>query len=299
MDNIRSGFVAIVGKPNVGKSTLLNAILGEKIAIVSPKPQTTRNRITGIYTAPGVQLIFLDTPGLHRPKTKLGEYMVKTIKNSIADVDAAILVVEPKAEIKPAETDLIENLRASGVPTVLAVNKIDEIEEKTALMGVIGAWSERMDFAAVVPISAATRDGVDELIAEVRSRMPEGPQYYPDGIVTAEPERAVVAEIIREKLLLLLSDEVPHGTAVSVEKMRERANEEGGLMDIDAVIYCEKESHKGMIIGRGGSMLKRAGTLARVDIEKLLGCRVNLQLWVKVRDDWRNHGGMLRSLGYE
>lgn len=297
MDVSHSGFIAIVGRPNVGKSTLLNAILGEKLAIVSAKPQTTRNRITGVYTAPDAQLVFLDTPGLHQPRNKLGNYMVKTIGESIADVDAALLVVEPEREVKPAENDLIVRLRSAGIPTVLAVNKIDMRTDKTVLMGVIAAWSQQMDFAAVVPVSAKAGDGVSELLGELKKLLPPGPKFYPDDIFTTEPERAVVAELIREKLLRQLAEEVPHGTAVSVERMHER--EEGGITDIEAVIYCEKESHKGIIIGKGGAMLKKIGTLAREDIERLLGTRVNLRLWVKVKEDWRNRESILKTLGYD
>ena len=297
MNVSHSGFIAIVGRPNVGKSTLLNAILGEKLAIVSAKPQTTRNRITGVYTAPDAQMVFLDTPGLHQPRNKLGNYMVKTIGESIADVDAALLLVEPDREEKPAEHELMERLKAAGVPTVLAVNKIDRLPDKTTLMGVIADWSQRMNFAAVVPVSAKAGDGVSELLGELKKLLPPGPKFYPDDIFTTEPERAVVAELIREKLLRQLAEEVPHGTAVSVERMHER--EEGGITDIEAVIYCEKESHKGIIIGKGGAMLKKIGTLAREDIERLLGTRVNLRLWVKVKEDWRNREGMLKTLGYD
>ena len=274
-----SGFVAIVGRANVGKSTLLNSMLGEKLAIVSPRPQTTRNRITGILTQGDTQIVFLDTPGMHRPRTKLGEYMVKTVGESIADVDTAILVIEPEKDCEPAEQELLNRLKAAGTAVILAVNKIDTVANKPDLIGVIAAWAKRCDFAAVVPVSAETGDGVDALKDEIKKLLPEGPQYYPEDMYTTEPEKAVVAEIIREKLLMLLSEEIPHGTAVSIEKMHER--ESGGLVDIEAVIYCEKESHKGIIIGKGGAMLKKTGILAREDIEKLLGCRVNLQLWVK------------------
>lgn len=298
MNIIHSGFVAIVGRPNVGKSTLLNAILGEKLAIVSAKPQTTRNRITGIYTKGDTQVVFLDTPGLHRPKNKLGEYMIKAVDESIQEVDAAILVVEPKCEAAPAELELIERLKSSQIPIVLVVNKIDTVGEKADLIGVISAWVKLADYVAVVPVAASTGDGVDDLMGEIKKLIPEGPQYYPDDQFTTEPERAVVAEIIREKLLRLMSDEIPHGTAVSVDKMRERKGSEG-IVDIEAVIYCEKESHKGMIIGKGGAMLKKAGTLARADIERLLGCHVNLQLWVKVKEDWRNRKDVLKNLGYD
>jgi GTP-binding protein Era len=289
-----SGFVAIVGRPNVGKSTLLNAVLGEKLAIVSAKPQTTRNKITGVLTEGEMQLVFLDTPGMHKPRTRLGEHMVKTVKESIVDVDVAILVIEAKQQENPAEIELLQKL--AGVPVILAINKIDLLEDKAALLNIITHWSRLFNFTAVVPISAQKMDGVSNLVAEIKKLIPEGPQYYPDDIFTTDTERAVVAEIIREKLLNLLEEEIPHGTAVSIEKMHEREN--GEMIDIEATIYCEKESHKGMIIGKGGSMLKKAGILSRTDIERLLDCHVNLKLWVKVKDDWRNREGILKTLGY-
>lgn len=295
--NVRhSGFVAIIGRPNVGKSTLLNAILGEKIAIVSPKPQTTRSKITGVYTKEDTQLIFLDTPGWHEPKTKLGSHMAKAVDATLADVEAVLLVIEPQKEPRPAETELLEKLN-QRTPVLLVINKIDTLADKSALMSVIAHWSQLHDFAAVIPVSAQKNDGVDALLAELVPMMPEGPQYYPDDIVTAEPERVVVAEIVREKLLTMLSAEIPHGIAVSVERMHER--ETGGLIDIDAIIYCEKESHTGIIVGKGGSMLKEVGTRAREDIEGLLGCHVGLHLWVKVKENWRNREGILRTLGYD
>jgi len=289
-----SGFVAIVGRPNVGKSTLLNAVLGEKLAIVSAKPQTTRNKITGVLTEGEMQLVFLDTPGMHKPRTRLGEHMVKTVKESIVDVDVAILVIEAKQQENPAEIELLQKL--AGVPVILAINKIDLLEDKAALLNIITHWSRLFNFTAVVPISVQKMDGVSNLVAEIKKLIPEGPQYYPDDIFTTDTERAVVAEIIREKLLNLLEEEIPHGTAVSIEKMHEREN--GEMIDIEATIYCEKESHKGMIIGKGGSMLKKAGILSRTDIERLLDCHVNLKLWVKVKDDWRNREGILKTLGY-
>lgn len=291
-----SGFVAIVGKPNVGKSTLLNAMLGEKLAIVSPKPQTTRNRITGVLTKGDTQVVFLDTPGMHRARNKLGEYMVKTVDDSISDVDAAILVVEPNAGEEPAEQELTERLAGRKIPVVLAVNKIDTVPNKEDLMRVIAAWNSRCTLAAVVPISAKVKDGVRELLDEIIRLMPEGPHYFPDDTLTDEPEREVAAEIIREKLLNLLSEEVPHGVAVTVEKMHGR--EQGGVVDVEADIYCERESHKGIIIGKGGAMLKKVGTLSRIDIERMLGEKVNLRLWVKVREGWRNRADMLRDFGY-
>jgi GTP-binding protein Era len=290
----QSGFIAIVGRPNVGKSTLLNAIVGEKIAIVTSKPQTTRNKITGVFTSEGVQLVFLDTPGLHRARTKLDDHMNKTVTDSIADVDAAVLVVEPEKDANGAELELIKRLSAKKIPVVLAINKIDTVK-KESLMEIIAAWSARHDFIAVVPVSAKNHDGVSIVIDELKKLMPEGPQYFPDDMMTDQPERLVVAEIIREKLLILLSDEVPHGVAVSVEGMKERS----GIMDISATIYCERESHKGIIIGKGGKMLKEVGIKSRADIEKLLDCHVNLQLWVKVKDDWRNRENILKTMGFD
>ena len=291
-----SGFAAIVGRPNVGKSTLLNAILGEKIAIVSPKPQTTRNRITGVYTKDDTQMVFLDTPGWHQPKTRLGGYMAKAVEDSLNDVDAVLLVIEPHDAPQPAEEELLQKLKARA-NVFLVINKIDTVAEKSALIGVMAAWNALRDFTATVPLSARKNSGVDTLLAELEKVMPEGPQYYPGDIVTAEPERVVVAEIIREKLLMLLSAEVPHGLAVSIERMKER--ESGELIDIDATIYCERESHTGIIVGKGGAMLKKVGTKARADIESLLGCHVNLHLWVKVKENWRNREGVLRTLGYD
>jgi GTPase len=290
----RSGFIAIVGRPNVGKSTLLNDIVGEKVAIVSSKPQTTRNKITGVLTDGEVQLVFIDTPGLHRSHTKLDEHMRKTVVDSISDVDAAVLVVESQKDANEAELELIEKLSAKNIPVVLAINKIDTVRRE-ALMEIITAWSARHDFCAVVPISAASGDGVGILTDEIKKLMPSGPKYFPDDMMTDQPERLVVAEIIREKLLALLSDEVPHGVAVSVESMKERP----AIMDIEATIYCEKDSHKGIIIGKGGRMLKAVGVKARADIEKLLDCHVNLQLWVKVKDDWRNRENVLKTFGFD
>ena len=307
MEVKRSGFIAIVGRPNVGKSTLLNAFLGEKVAIVSAKPQTTRNKITGVLTDGDTQMVFLDTPGLHRSRTKLDEHMRRAVDDSIADVDVAVLVVEPQKDCGEAETELVEKLAAKKMPVILAVNKVDTVKKET-LMSVISTWAQRLDFATVVPVSAATGDGVKILLSEIKKQMPQGPQYFPDDMLTDQPERLVVAEIIREKLLTLLSDEVPHGIAVSVESMKERKSTaqsaaqsagETAMMDIEATIYCERDSHKGIIIGKGGRMLKTVGVRARADIETLLDCHVNLQLWVKVKDDWRNREGVLKTLGYD
>jgi GTP-binding protein Era len=271
-------------------------MLGEKIAIVSSKPQTTRNKITGVLTRDDTQLVFLDTPGLHRAKTKLGEHMVKTINNSIIDVDCAVLVVEPLKDVAPAEQELLQKLKDLKVPVVLAINKIDRLNDKESLMPLLSSWSLVFDFIAVVPISALNRSGVDPLIGVLTKLMPKGPKYFDEDALTDQPEREVAAEIIREKLLRLLSDEIPHGIAVTIEKMHER--DSGDMVDIEANIYCEKESHKGIIIGRDGSMLKKVGSYARLDIEKMIGCKVNLKLWVKVKDDWRNKEGNLKSFGF-
>lgn len=294
MEVKKSGFIAIVGRPNVGKSTILNAVVGEKVAIVSAKPQTTRNKITGVLTDGDVQLIFLDTPGLHRCHNKLDDYMRRAVDDSLTDVDAAVLVIEPLTAADETETELLKKLSAKKFPVVLAVNKIDTVKKET-LMKVIDVWSKRINFAAVVPVSAKTGEGIKILKDELKKNMPDGPQYFPDDMMTDQPERLIVAEIVREKLLHLLSDEVPHGIAVSVESMKERES----ITDIEATIYCERESHKGIIIGKGGRMLKAVGVKSRADIEALLGCHVNLKLWVKVKDDWRNRENVLKTLGYD
>jgi len=286
--------IALVGRPNVGKSTLVNALVGEKIAIVSPKPQTTRNRIFGIAERGETQLVFLDTPGFHKARTKLGDYMVSVSEQSVGDVDAVCLIVEPKANIGTQEALLIERIRAAGVPAVLAINKIDTVK-KEELLAVIATYAAAYDFAAVVPISAKKQDGLDILFDEFEKFAEEGPQLFPDDMVTDQPERLMCAEIVREKLLLSLESEVPHGTAVEIESFRER---EDGVTEIGAVIYCEKASHKGMIIGRNGDMLKRVGEMARRDMEGLLGGKVFLQTWVRVKPNWRDSGANLRTLGY-
>ncbi len=296
MEQTRSGFVAIVGKPNVGKSSLLNRFLGEKLAIVSSKPQTTRNRITGVLTDGRDQIVFIDTPGLHKPRTKLGEYMVEQVHDSVADVDAVLFVAEPEGEIAASERDLVDTFGKLGVPVVLVINKIDTILEKERLLVRIAQLSALYAFDAVIPVSAQTGEGVEELLAQIKGYLYEGPHFFPEDTLTDQPERVIVSEIVREKLLRNLRDEIPHGTAVSVEKMRER--EQSDMMDIDVTIFCEKDSHKGMIIGKGGKMLKKIASESRVDIERFLGIRVNLQCWVKVKDDWRNKEGILRSFGY-
>ena len=290
----KSAMITIAGRPNVGKSTLTNALVGEKIAIVSHKPQTTRNRICAILNRKDTQLVFIDTPGFHRPRTKLGDYMVNVVKESIVDVDAILLIVEPIANVGEQELALIEQCKAAGAPTILVINKIDTVE-KEALLPVIAAYSAHMDFASVIPISAKWHDGLGTLLEECEKYAQPGPQLFPDDVVTDMPEKQVMAEIIREKLLWNLEKEIPHGTAVEITKFSER---DDGIIDIDATIYCEKQSHKGIIIGKHGEMLKKISSLARQDMEKFMGTRVYLQTWVKVKENWRDNVNYVHSLGY-
>lgn len=289
----KTGIFSVVGRPNVGKSTLTNALCGTKVAIVSDKPQTTRTRITGVLNEDGCQMIFLDTPGLHKPKTRLGDYMVKIINDTVTDVDTVLLLVEPVARIGIPEQLLIDKLKEYALPTVLVINKIDSVEKET-LLAVMAAYSAAYDFAAVVPVSARQGDGLDVLKEELKKLCFESPQLFPDGMVSDQPERQLIAEIIREKLLQNLDKEVPHGTAVEIEAMKE----ENGVEHISAVIYCERKTHKGIIIGKNGAMLKKVGASARPEIEALLDCRVFLQLWVKVKEDWRNNPAQIRNFGY-
>lgn len=290
----KTAMITIAGRPNVGKSTLTNYLVGEKIAIVSHKPQTTRNRICGIVTRNDTQFIFVDTPGFHKPRTKLGDYMVNVAKESIADVDLTVLVVEPIASIGPQEQGLISQIAAKNCPAILAINKIDTVE-KESLLPVIAAYSQAAKFDAVIPISAMTGEGVDELLAECAKYAAESPFLFPEDSTTDQPERQVMAEIIREKLLWCLEREVPHGTAVEITKFSEREN---GIIDIDATIYCEKASHKGIIIGKHGDMLKKISTLARTDCERFMGTRVYLTTWVKVKENWRDSDFLVRNFGY-
>ena len=290
----KSAMITIAGRPNVGKSTLTNYLVGEKIAIVSNKPQTTRNRICGIVTRENTQFVFVDTPGFHKPKTKLGDYMVNVTKDSIADVDMTILVVEPIASVGAQEEALIAQLQGKSCPMVLAINKIDTIE-KEKLLEVIAVYSHAADFAAIIPISAKTGDGVEALLDVCGNYAVESPFLFPDDLTTDQPERQVMAEIIREKLLWCLDREVPHGTAVEITKFSERDN---GIIDMDATIYCEKASHKGIIIGKHGDMLKKISTMARVDCEKFMGTRVFLTTWVKVKENWRDSDFLIRNFGY-
>ena len=290
----KTAMITIAGRPNVGKSTLTNFLVGEKIAIVSNKPQTTRNRICGIVTKDDTQFVFVDTPGFHKARTKLGDYMVNVTKSSIADVDMTIMMVEPIASIGPQEQGLIEQLKASRCPVVLAINKIDSVE-KDILLEVIALYSQAADFAAIIPISAKTGDGVEELLKICQQYAIESPFLFPEDSTTDQPERQVMAEIIREKLLWTLDREVPHGTAVEITKFSERDN---GIIDIDATIYCEKASHKGIIIGKQGSMLKKISSMARADCEKFMGTRVYLTTWVKVKENWRDSDFLVRNFGY-
>lgn len=294
----KSVFISIVGRPNAGKSSILNAMIGSKVAIVSRKPQTTRTRITGILTKGPMQLVFIDTPGLLKPRNRLGEYMVKSVMESVAGVDACLLVEEAGAGISPSAKELIAKFRELKMPAVLALNKIDLLPDKSVLMEQIAAFSKLYGFTAVVPVSALRGSGIGDLTAELGKLAKPGVHFFDDDALTDQPERVVASEIIREKLLRLLASEVPHGVAVGVDQMRER-DDGSSLLDIFATIYCEKESHKGIIIGRGGSMLKKVGTYAREDMERFFGCRVNLKLWVKVKENWRNQEAALRAFGYD
>lgn len=290
----KTAMITIAGRPNVGKSTLTNYLVGEKIAIVSNKPQTTRNRICGIVTRENTQFVFIDTPGFHKPRTKLGDYMVGVTKESIADVDMTILMVEPIASVGAQEESLIEQLAAKNCPVVLVINKIDSIEKEN-LLAVIDAYSKAGNFEAIIPISAKTGDGVEQLLKICEKYAVESPFLYEDDITTDQPERQVMAEIIREKLLWTLDREVPHGTAVEITKFSERDN---GIIDIDATIYCEKSSHKGIIIGKNGEMLKKISSMARADCERFMGNKVFLTTWVRVKENWRDSDFLVRNFGY-
>ncbi|MBQ9558018.1 MAG: GTPase Era [Clostridia bacterium] len=290
----QSVFAAILGVPNVGKSTLLNRLVGEKIAIVSPKPQTTRTRVTGVVTDGETQFVFLDTPGIHKPRTLLGEGMIKTVGEAASGVDAALLLCEPQGAGLSPVGDFLERLKKSKVPVILCVNKIDTLREKGALLPVIAELSGQYDFEAVLPISAVTGEGVDELKAELEKLAVPSPHFFPDDAVTDQPDRVIAAELIREKLLLSLEHEIPHGIAVEIEQFSTRDN---GILDISAIIYCEKDSHKGIIIGKNGSLIKKAMTAARLDCEAFFGCKVNLQTRVKVKENWRNRAGFINSIG--
>ncbi len=295
----KTAFIAIVGKANVGKSSILNRLIGSKIAIVSSKPQTTRTRIMGVLTTEDdIQLVFTDTPGFHKPKNKLGEKMVQAVSDSISGVDSCLFVVDANDEkLNTAELELIKKFKAEKMTVVLAINKIDMLKDKTELMKKIAEISALYDFKAVVPVSAQSGDGIDDLLDELKALSVESIHFFPDDTLTDQPERVLVAEIIREKMLRLLDKEIPHGTAVAIERMHER--DDGGIMDVEATIYCERESHKGIIIGKGGQMLKKISTFARQDIENFFDIKVNLQCWVKVKEDWRNREGIIHNFGLD
>lgn len=302
IDNInqKSGFIALVGKPNVGKSSLLNRLIGEKVAIVTDKPQTTRTKITGVLTVQQTQLVFLDTPGFHKPKTALSHAMIKTINESVADVDLAVLVVEPTGELTKAELALIDDFKAKKLPAIVVINKIDTVKNKEDMMPKIAELASLYDFLSIVPVSALNGEGVQDNLLKIFIDNAEfGPHFFPDDTLTDQPERVICAEIIREKVLMNMHDEIPHGIAVTVEKMKERITNKDGnditIIDIDATVFCERKSHKGMVIGKGGVMLKRIGSQARYDIESFMGCKINLQCWVKVKEGWRDEERSIRN----
>ena len=297
MSDIKNvAMITVCGRPNVGKSSLTNALVGEKVAIVSNKAQTTRNRIYGVVNREDTQYVLLDTPGLHKPKSALGDYMVKVVTSSLSDVDCALLLVEPIPHVGAPELALIERIKEEHLPAILCINKIDTVEPAEQLP-VIAAYNEAWDgFDAIIPISAHSGSGLDELMKELRKYASEGPQLFPDGMTSDQPERQVVGEIVREKLLLCLDKEIPHGTAVEITRFSER---DSGVIDVDATIYCEKASHKGIIIGKKGAMLKKISTLARHDIEKFMGTKVYLETWVKVKENWRENVNYVRSFGYD
>lgn len=293
----KTAFIAIVGCPNVGKSSILNKLLGTKIAIVSSKPQTTRTKIMGVLTEGETQLVFTDTPGYHKPHNKLGEKMNQAVGDSIGGVDACLFVVESKGDIKKGEYELIEKFKKLKVPVILAINKIDMIKDKEELLERIVELNKLFDFEAIVPVCASTGEHIGELVDEMKNLAFDSPHFFPDDTLTDQPERVLAAEIIREKILRLMDKEVPHGIAVSIEKMRERDDRD--ILDIEAIIYCERESHKGMVIGKKGAMLKKISTYARQDLENFFGIKVNLQTWVKVKEDWRNREGLIHNFGLD
>ncbi len=292
----KSGIITICGRPNVGKSTLTNALVGEKVAIVTNKPQTTRNRICGVRTRGESQFVFVDTPGLHKARTRLGDYMVNVVKESVADVDAVMLLVEPIPNVGGPEEQLIARMKKLSCPAVLVINKVDTLDKKEKLLEVIQTYGQVHQFQAVVPISAKTGEGVDELLDVLEGYLPQGPQLFPEDMTSDQPERQMMAEILREKLLLCLDKEIPHGTAVEITRFAERDDE---VVEVEATIYCEKNSHKGIIIGKGGSMLKKVSTLARQDMERFMGTKVYLQTWVKVKENWRDNPAAIQNFGYK
>ena len=294
--NDKSAFIAIVGRPNVGKSSILNRLLGTKIAIVSSKPQTTRNRITGVLTEGEYQLVFFDTPGMHKPKNSLGKYMVRSVNESVGGVDCCMLVVEADKSPVQTELDFIDKFKALGMPAILVINKIDMIKDKEILMKQILEYSKLYDFEAIVPVSASDGNGMNELLEELKNQASEGGHFFEDDTLTDQPERVIASEIIREKILRLCNAEIPHGTAVVIEKMKTREN---GILDIDATIFCDKESHKRILIGKNGAMLKKISTFARQDMERFFDCKVFLQVWIKVKEDWRNRAQLLQNFGFD
>lgn len=294
--NDKSAFIAIVGRPNVGKSSILNRLLGTKIAIVSSKPQTTRNRITGVLTEGEYQLVFFDTPGMHKPKNSLGKYMVRSVNESVGGVDCCMLVVEADKSPVQTELDFIDKFKALGMPAILVINKIDMIKDKEILMKQILEYSKLYDFEAIVPVSASDGNGMNELLEELKNQASEGGHFFEDDTLTDQPERVIASEIIREKILRLCNAEIPHGTAVVIEKMKTREN---GILDIDATIFCEKESHKRILIGKNGAMLKKISNFARQDMERFFDCKVFLQVWIKVKEDWRNRAQLLQNFGFD
>lgn len=291
-----SGFVSLIGRPNVGKSTLMNLLIGEKISIISSKPQTTRNKIQTILTTDNMQVIFVDTPGIHKAKSKLGDYMVKSAETSLNDVDIVLYLVEPYEKIKESDKAILERLQKVETPVFLVINKIDTIE-KPELLKVIESYSKEYNFAEIIPLSALKGKNQETLLENIEKYLPEGPKYFPEDMITDQPEKQIVSEIIREKALYLLQDEIPHGIAVEITSMKHRKNKD--IMDIDAIIYCERDSHKGIIIGKQGSMLKKIGSNARRDIQRFLGSQINLQIWIKVKKDWRDSDFLLKNFGYD
>lgn len=291
-----SGFVSLIGRPNVGKSTLMNLLIGEKISIISSKPQTTRNKIQTILTTDNMQVIFVDTPGIHKAKSKLGDYMVKSAETSLNDVDIVLYLVEPYEKIKESDKAILERLQKVETPVFLVINKIDTIE-KPELLKVIESYNKEYNFAEIIPLSALKGKNQETLLENIEKYLPEGPKYFPEDMITDQPEKQIVSEIIREKALYLLQDEIPHGIAVEITSMKHRKDKD--IMDIDAIIYCERDSHKGIIIGKQGSMLKKIGSNARRDIQRFLGSQINLQIWIKVKKDWRDSDFLLKNFGYD
>ena len=294
----KNAIITIIGRPNVGKSTLTNLLTGDKVAIVTPKPQTTRNRIVGVFNVDDTQMILLDTPGFHKARTQLGEYMVGVVKQSVADVEAAALLIEPVDNIGMQEEMLIEHISKMNVPAILVINKIDTVKPDM-LLPIIERYSARHKFDAIVPISAKTGSGIDNLKEILLKYAVEGPRLFPEGMTTDQPENQIIAEVIREKLLICMDKEIPHGTAIEITKFAERDSKDDIVIDVDATIYCERASHKGMIIGKNGAMLKKIGQMARVDIERFMGAKVFLQTWVKVRTNWRDNEAAVRNFGYK